>query len=600
MDCFKCGTGKIALKYNNTILFPKLTIMKCQLYIRGFLRIHLMNSFICLIVTLQFSSTIQAQTLAWTKKVGGNNATTNASIQGINIDGNGNLYCSVSFTGTVDFDPGPGVFNLSSASVSSCILKLDPSGNFLWAKEIPGNLKLDNAGNIYTTGSFNGTKDFDPGPGVYNLTSFGYDDIFILKIDPNGNFIWAKQVGGNYIEQGGGITISTLGTLYITGSFGYGGTISPINSADFDPDPLTSYTLTNIGGRDGFILALDLDGQFISVVQKGTPVDESVTGICTGANGDLVYIVSTSSGVNLALEKSDPSYNVLWSINLGNSSLQLAPISLDPSGNVLVSGGFSGSVDFNPGAGIASYTASTVQDPFTEKFDANGNFQWVKVIKANGFANGFVSDATGDVYSTGYFNGNGNIDFDPGPGTYNIKTSAIAMYIQKLTGAGNFVWTRQIGGEAKTNTMGRGIAVNSSFEILTSFEFNGTIDVDPGSAKTPLKSSGNKDVVIHKMTQSIPPSQKASDLIVSEISPSKTIRAYPNPNKGSFYIDVPVVGNNAKLELYDMTGKLIMSKTFNGSNEQRMFIDEKSISAGVYLLKVSGKNKSLDTKISIE
>src|SRR5688572_9515122 len=84
------------------------------------------------------------------------------------------------------------------------ITKSDNSGNFEWAismggtnNEVGYSITIDASGNIYTTGSFEGTADFNPGAGVFNLTSAGGTDIFISKLDGAGNFIWAKAMGGS-------------------------------------------------------------------------------------------------------------------------------------------------------------------------------------------------------------------------------------------------------------------------------------------------------------------------------------------------------------------------------------------------------------------
>ena len=74
--------------------------------------------------------------------------------------------------------------------------------NYQWAKSIGGtstdigrSIALNDTGNVYVTGSFNGTVDFDPGPGTANLTSAGNDDIFFAKYSSSGNYIWAKRLG---------------------------------------------------------------------------------------------------------------------------------------------------------------------------------------------------------------------------------------------------------------------------------------------------------------------------------------------------------------------------------------------------------------------
>ncbi|MFN0177050.1 MAG: SBBP repeat-containing protein [Saprospiraceae bacterium] len=148
----------------------------------------------------------------------------------IAIDAQGNIYTTGLFQSTVDFDPGPGIFNLTQPSTSLTeifVSKLDASGNFVWAKNwgSPDNsmadsgnsIVLDATGNIYTTGIFNSTADFDPGTGTYNLTSIGNTDVFVSKLDPSGNFLWAARHGGANLDQGLGIALDTSENVYVSG-----------------------------------------------------------------------------------------------------------------------------------------------------------------------------------------------------------------------------------------------------------------------------------------------------------------------------------------------------------------------------------------------
>jgi hypothetical protein len=120
--------------------------------------------------------------------------------QGIDValDSAGNVYTTGFFLGTVDFDPGAGTFNLTSAGSGDLFVsKLDASGNLVWARSMGGaassdegyGIVVDGAGNVYTTGSFSGTGDFDPGAGTANLTSAGSFDVFVQKLDASGNFV---------------------------------------------------------------------------------------------------------------------------------------------------------------------------------------------------------------------------------------------------------------------------------------------------------------------------------------------------------------------------------------------------------------------------
>jgi hypothetical protein len=81
----------------------------------------------------------------------------------------------------------------NGSSIDAFISKLDSSGNFLWAKKIGGHgddagtsIALDSSGNVFTTGYFDGAAEFDSGVSVASLISAGYDDIFILRLNPFG------------------------------------------------------------------------------------------------------------------------------------------------------------------------------------------------------------------------------------------------------------------------------------------------------------------------------------------------------------------------------------------------------------------------------
>ena len=206
--------------------------------------------FVCMLALFGLSNNANAQALQWAKAMGGYFRDRGQSIA---IDGSGNVYTTGNFDGTADFDPGAGVFNLTSAGgPNNFISKLDASGNFVWAKSMGGgayfdyshSIALDGSGNVYTTGWFDGTADFDPGAGVFNLTSAGISDIFISKLDASGNFVWAKAMGGADPARGYSIALDGSGNVYTTGVFG--GTV------DFDPGAGVA-NLNHAGGGDIFV-----------------------------------------------------------------------------------------------------------------------------------------------------------------------------------------------------------------------------------------------------------------------------------------------------------------------------------------------------------
>ncbi|MCE3278395.1 MAG: hypothetical protein K0S44_586 [Bacteroidetes bacterium] len=199
----------------------------------------------------------------WAKSIGG--STSWNSGQSVAVDAIGNVYTTGFFEYTTDFDPGPGVYNLTSEAWDFDIFlsKLDSSGNFIWAKKMGGTgidyglgIAVDSDANIYTTGFFQGTADFDPGNDVHNLVSpgpSGSSDVFISKLNSSGDFVWAKSLGG--ITGGGmglSITVDVAKNVYTAGFFG--------GIVDFDPG--VSVTNLSSTGRDIFISKLYDSGDF--------------------------------------------------------------------------------------------------------------------------------------------------------------------------------------------------------------------------------------------------------------------------------------------------------------------------------------------------
>jgi hypothetical protein len=120
------------------------------------------------ISNFSFSQTNQTPTFQWAQGVGGANGTNAGNSNW--VDGLGNVYITGAFTGTVDFDPGVGVYTLTAFGYDAFVCKFDVVGNFVWAKQFTssnacGNsIVLDPSGNIYFTGFFEQVTDFDPGP----------------------------------------------------------------------------------------------------------------------------------------------------------------------------------------------------------------------------------------------------------------------------------------------------------------------------------------------------------------------------------------------------------------------------------------------------
>ncbi|MCB0610677.1 MAG: choice-of-anchor L domain-containing protein, partial [Lewinella sp.] len=367
--------------------------------------------------------------LLWTVDIPG---FTELELHGVKTDALGNIYVAGGFTGTADFDPGSNVYNLASTgSRDGFILKLDPSGAFLWAFQLTGSAidlfpELDPSGDLliagYTQGS---TIDFDPGPGVAPLV-FNSTDCFLARYTPSGALVWAKKLSDGTPGYSAFLTAfhaDQSGNLYLAGRFS--GTV------DFDPGPGT-YNLTGSAGGDVFVTKLDQSGNFL----------------WTDA---LANLTSTFSTITL-----------------------VSSIAVDVQGSVFLACLFDGGpFDMDPGPGSAILTPIGVLDMVVTKLSSTGAYFWSKQIGAAGatiWVRSAAVDAQGNVYSAGF--ANGTVDFDPGPGVSLFSpTPGSATFIQKLDNGGNFVWVKQI-----AQSRSEGVFVDNSGSIFCTGSFIGTTD----------------------------------------------------------------------------------------------------------------------------
>ena len=324
------------------------------------------------------------------------------------------------------------------------------------------------------------------------------------------DFLWAKSIGGTGIDIARSMTLDATGNVYTTGAF--------TGTVDFDPGAGTS-NLSSLGGNDVFIQKMDASGNFLWVRSFGASSNDFGNSVALDASGN-VYITGyfsgtvdfnpgagtnylTSSGGNdIFIQKLDASGNFLWARSFGGPSSDLGnTIDVDASGNVYSIGYFQGTADFNPGAGTYNLTSAGSADIFIQKLDASGNFLWAKSIGGTGVDIGYSIDL--DASGNVYTTGyfRNTVDFDPGAGTYNLTSEGNSdAFVQKLDASGNFIWVKSFGGTS--TDIGTSIGLDASGNVYTSGYFRNTVDFDPGAGTYNLASEGNSDVFIQKLDAS--------------------------------------------------------------------------------------------------
>lgn len=395
--------------------------------------------------SLIFTSTaIHAQSYEWTVGIGGSLADEGHAITS---DAAGNVYVAGSFRDAVDFDPSANDATLTSnGNADVFIEKMDANGQLIWAKsfggtasDYPQDIAVDANGNVYVIGYFKSTVDFDPNAGVTSISAHGASDVYIEKLDANGQLIWVKTMGGTSLDEGAAISIDEAGNIYTTGLFR--------NTVDFDPGAGTA-ELTSNGGKDVFVQKLDNNGDFI------------------------------------------------WATNIGGPSNEKAfEMDVDDAGNVYTIGYFAGTVDFDPGTSAVNRTSRGMNDIFVEKLDANGNFQWVNTIEGpeSNTGSSVAVDAAGNVYAVGEFSG--SVDFNPDPNMDMdvVATGGTDAFIQKVDANGELMWVKKIGGTS-TDAL-HSVIVDAENNIMVTGSFSSAFNIDPTQS---FQSAGLTDAFVAK------------------------------------------------------------------------------------------------------
>jgi len=429
----------------------------------------------------------QAPDWLWASKAGGISSDRG---EAITIDASGNTYVTGRFKGAATFGPH---YLTGSGEDDIFVAKLNTNGNWQWATKAGGSgddrglsITIDAAGNTYVTGEFEVTATF----GSHSLTSSGANDIFVAKLNTNGNWQWATKAGGIIYDQGNGIAIDSSGNTYVTGGFEVSATFG-------------SYTL---GGFGGFVAKLDAAGNWQWVKQAGGNIDDKGFGI-TVDNSNNIYLTgifsnSASFGSNnltsigwsdIFVAKIDVNGNWQWATNAGGSSYDVGfEITFDAVGSTYVTGYFCGSASF----GSHSLTSSGANDIFVAKLNTNGNWQWVTNAGGSSSDIGYdiTIDAAGNTYVTGRFDGVATF------GSYSLTSSGENdIFVAKIDANGNFLWSTKAGGSG--SDFGYSIVIDASGNTYVTGCFWGTATLGSNY----LSSNGLWDIFVAKLESTYSP-----------------------------------------------------------------------------------------------
>lgn len=290
---------------------------------------------------------------------------------------------------------------------------------------------LDAAGNSYVTGYFAGSVQFGT---TLTLTASGnLSDIFVAKLDPAGNYLWAVQAGGVGNESSVDLALDASGNAYITGNFS--GATSTFGTT----------TLTNASAGNtpkSFVAKLNPAGNFLWAVCP------------SGAGGDSAYAIG-----------------------------------LDAQGNAYIAGNFNGNqLTFGPNT-LASLSRQS--NWFVAKLSSTGTWLWG--VRAGGTGTDapldLAVDASGNAYVTGYMHSR-SASF----GLLNItQTGGGAVVVAKLSPVGNWLWAGLGGGNGPLEDAGQAIALDARGNVYVTGVFQNS---GAPFGSTSLTNAGSSDVFV--------------------------------------------------------------------------------------------------------
>jgi len=207
---------------------------------------------------------------------------------GIYQDSNGNYFLTGFFSGTAYFDD---IELTSPAIISTYIAKMTNQGFFQWVKPGSGNandfargfdIEADGEGYVVATGFFSGSITF--GNQTLSATGGQYDfDVFLTKLNPQGELMWTKKAGSYGIDQGTTLYVNQSGEIFVGGFFTqscYFGDLSAESSgksdvfaAKYDSDGIAQWVVSGGGSENDYTYGIVKDGAgsiYLTGVFEGT------------------------------------------------------------------------------------------------------------------------------------------------------------------------------------------------------------------------------------------------------------------------------------------------------------------------------------------
>lgn len=520
-------------------------------------------------------------TFDWVELLGGNSAD---YVSKIVVDQQSNIYGIGHFRDRLNQTQ-------SFGSEDVLVFKYNSTGQLLWTKQLGGlgddlgkAIAINDNGALFITGHYRNTLYYDND----SLVSTGNTDVFVAKLDLQGNVVWIKSIGTTGFETGSSIACDALGNSYIVGTFE--------DSLNIDNQNLQSY-----GSLNNFIIQLSPSGNLVWHNSLGTPTFDNLKDIQLDANGNI-YIVgyfrnvllgtlgqlNSSGDQDALLLKLNANGQALWWKNLGGTfadfgfALEVAPPYIYWTGvhqdTMLVNG--------------LNQVSEGEFDAFLIQADLQGNTHWIQQVGGLDDSKAFDLATTSDgrIYLAGYFEGTAKWAND----SFSSRTPRHVpsdVFISEYDSNGNYIAVQTFQG-AMTD-FATGIAVlDSNFYVAgvcqDSIYFDSVLEISQALST---------DIFIAKYHKS-----RYTNIALINALTFK-VQLYPNPSSGLVHLNFELKEVKAiDISLYNNLGQLVAKifKSNQASAQQNICFSTEQLTNGLYYINVQTKEQQQKLPLIIQ
>lgn len=511
------------------------------------------------------------------------------------VKGTSNLYTCGNFSG--DTMVGSSVLR-QRGNGDIYVASMNIWTEWLWAASAGGPgvdeakaLAVDAEGCSYVVGSFSKTAWF----GDFQVGGGRDTNIFVAKLDPQGNWLWVRTAGGPGFDRANDIVLDAEGNLYVTGSFS--------SQAQFGDAWVESR-----GGEDIFVATLDPEGNWLNIGTGGESGHDRGNSIAILSSGAVIvggdFSANTQTG-DIQLNSGGAQeafaallteeFNWLWMRFMGGTEDDsCVDLGLDGQDNIYLTGTYLGEAN----CGDINLRQRGNTDIFTASLSPSGDWLWAS--SAGGTeadsVRCLVVDAAGNLTITGTFTG--TVDF----GSFNRSSvSLYDIFTASQSSTGNWLWLKATGGPY--NDAGNALALSQDGDLYISGSFEADYNHKFYSAYEVFYPNGKSDSFIGCMREGVYIEPEEATPAVTEIR-----AAYPNPFSDQVQIDIERDSEElVVVDVFNIRGQLVrrLLNTVLDRGLHQISWDGRDSNGsacanGVYLVRLQTSNTSFSRKLLLK